>query len=98
MNIEAAEKIPFPDSGLLENFEFECSTTYGNFTFKFKWFDNRWNLWVTQPEGLTKQAGVYPNIMNWTGDSKYGLIFKTSLTVIDFESLFMTELYLVKWK
>lgn len=97
MNIESIEKISYPNAELKENMEFDCSTSYGRFNFHFKWFNGRWNVWVTLPDGTKREAGVYPNVVNWTGSPDYGLVFSTALQTIDFESLFMTELYLLKW-
>jgi len=98
MKAEAIEKIPFPQMELQENFTFSCSTSYGKFTFNFKWFNNRWNLWVTLPDGERRQAGTNPNVMNWTGNSNYGLLIKSALPAIDYDTLLMAEIYLVKWQ
>lgn len=98
MKAEAIEKIPFPKSELSENFEFSCSTSYGKFTFNFKWFNDRWNLWVTLPDGERRQAGVNPNVVNWSGNSLYGLLFKSALPEISYDTLFVSELYLIKWQ
>lgn len=98
MNITALEKIPYPDTELHENFEFECSTSYGTFLFHFKWLNERWNLWITLPDGTKREAGVYPNVINWTGASDFGLVFRTSLQEISYDLLFLTELYVIKWQ
>lgn len=95
--IKQIELIPFPNVDIQENFKFDCVTSGGNFTFLFKWLNDRWNVWVTLPDGNVREAGVCPNIRNWTGHNDYGLYFKTSLPTIDFSSLFLTELYLITW-
>ena len=95
--IDTTELLPFPSSNISENFTFECSTTYGVFIFHFKWLNNRWNLWVTLPSGEVRQAGVYPGVMSWSEFSDYGLIFQTNMESIDYNSLFATEMYLIKW-
>lgn len=95
--IETKELIPFPSGDVAANFKFDCSTTLGNFTFHFKWLNDRWNLWVTLPSGEVRQAGVYPGVMSWSEFNDYGLIIKTNMESIDFNSLFATEMYLVKW-
>lgn len=96
-DIKTVEKVTFPDIELVENFEFTVVSENGNFIFHFQWFANRWNLWVTLPDGKKKQASVYPNVISWTGNPNYGIVFYTSLQEIDFNSLFMTELYIIKW-
>lgn len=58
---------------------------------------NRWNCWVTLPDGSVRQAGVEPNVVSWTGYDDYGLVFQTSLPAIDFNSLFLTEMVLITW-
>ena len=97
-NIIAAEALNFPDIDLVENFQFDCTTSYGNFNFLFKWMNGRWNSWVTLPDGTIRQAGVYPNVISWTGHTDYGIVFVTDLTAIDYSSLFLTELKLLKWE
>ena len=79
-------------------FTFSTSTDDGTFTFKFKWLNDRWNCWVTLPDNTVRSCGVYPNVTNWTGYLDYGVYFSTSLENIAFDTLFMTELYIVTWQ
>ena len=95
--IESKELIAFPSGSITENFTFECSTTHGNFSFHFKWLNSKWCLWVTLPDGEVRQAGVLPGVTSWSEFNDYGLVFTTNLKTIDFNSLFLTELYLIKW-
>jgi hypothetical protein len=95
--VKAMELVSFPDVEITENFEFTVVSEMGNFNFHFQWFSNRWNCWVTFPDGTKKQAGVYPNVISWTGNPTYGLVFSTPLPEIDFNSLFLTELYIIQW-
>lgn len=94
---KSMELVTFPNIDLVENFQFTVVSEYGNFQFQFQWFANRWNCWVTFPDETKKQAGVYPNVISWTGNPEYGLVFSTPLPEIDFNSLFLTELYIIKW-
>lgn len=98
MTAEAIVQIPYPSAELAENIEFSSTTDYGKFTFNFKYFNDRWNLWVTLPDGSKRQAGVNPNVINWSGSSDYGLVFKSALQTIGYSELFETELYLLKWQ
>lgn len=98
MAIKSCEIIGFPELDPVENFEFVSNTSYGTFKFHFKWINEAWSCWVTLPDESVRQAGVYPNVKNWTGFNDYGLVFVTSLEKIDFSSLFLTELYLIKWQ
>ena len=95
--VQLKERVPFPNGDIAENFEFSCSASGGVFTFHFKWLNNRWNLWVTLPDGEVRQAGVLPGVVSWSESSGYGLVFETSLQAIDYNSLFLTELYILTW-
>lgn len=97
-DISKVQQIPFPDSDIQENFEFSAVCDDGTFTFKFKWFNDRWNCWVTLPDGSVRQAGVYPNVISGSGHTDYGCVFSTSLEDIDYNSLFLTTLYLITWE
>ena len=95
--VKTREKVGWPSGELTDNFEFSCSTEGGVFTFHFKWLNNRWNLWVTLPDGDVRQAGVIPNVVSWSESKNYGLLFKSVLEAVDYNSLFMTELYILTW-
>lgn len=96
--INKAEKIPFPEVEITENFKFEAVTDKGTMGFSFKWFSSRWHCWVTLPSGEIRQASVYPNVVSWTGFSDFGLVFLSELPVIDYNSLFLSELVLLQWQ
>lgn len=96
--IKQAETISFPDTDPVENFTFEATTTAGALSFLFKWINDAWSCWVTLPDGTVRQAGVYPNVISWTGCSDYGLVFITDLETISFSSLFSTTLNLITWQ
>jgi len=96
--IDSMYKIPFPAETPAENMKFACSLPFGTFTFQLKWFNGRWNCWVTLPDGEIRQAGVNPNIYCWTGFNDYGLLFVTALQEISQSQIFDGELYLIKWK
>jgi hypothetical protein len=95
--VKTKELVPFPNADLAENFEFSCSASEGIFKFHFKWLNDRWNLWVTLPDGEVRQAGVLPGVVSWSEASKFGLVFETALETIDYTSLFLTELYILVW-
>ena len=95
--IKLKELVPFPDGDITPNFKFSCSTSNGIFEFNFKWFNNKWNLWVTLPDGEIRQAGVLPGVVSWSESQNYGLVFETALEQIDYSSLFLTELYILTW-
>lgn len=95
--VKIKERVPFPSGELAENFTFSCSAIGGNFTFQFKWLNDRWNVWVTLPDGEVRQAGVLPGVVSWSECKNYGLVFETALETIDYSSLFLTELYILTW-
>lgn len=95
--VKLKERVPFPSGDLVENFSFSCNASGGNFSFHFKWLNDRWNVWVTLPDGRVRQAGVLPGVVSWSESMDYGLVFETSLEHIDYSSLFLTELYILTW-
>lgn len=95
--ITGASLVNWPANTTTDNFEFSTIDKDGAFTFLFKWMNDRWNCWVTLPDNSVREAGVYPNVVNWVSALDFGLVFKTDLTEISHDSLFMTELYIVKW-
>lgn len=64
------------------NFSFTTNLPSGKWTFRWQWFLDVWNLWVTLPSGEVRQAGVYPNAISWTGFRDYYLQFITTLDSI----------------
>lgn len=95
--IQNASLVHWPADEVSENFEFDVIDTDGTFKFSFKWMNDRWNVWVTLPDNSVRQAGVYSGVISWTGFLDYGLMFKTSLSEINYNSLLLTELYILKW-
>lgn len=97
-DIKEVYKVQFPEADLVQNFKFDTVTPKGTFTLEFKYFEDRWDLWVTLPSGEVRQAGVYPNLISWTENLDYGLFVKTNLAQIDYESLKLAEVYIVVWQ
>lgn len=95
--ISSAYQVAWPDTNVLENFYFESVTPDGTFIFEFKWIEERWRCWVTTPEGEVRQIGIYPNALSGEGFLDYGFDLRTDQATIDFNSLFKTELYILKW-
>ena len=96
-NINGASLVNWPTEEVIENFEFDAIHPDGTFKFVFKWMNDRWNCWVTLPGGEKRQAGVYPNVISWSGFLDYGIVFETNLTEINFTSLLLTNLYILSW-
>lgn len=96
--IESAHLVTWPETELLENFYFDCATTFGTFTFEFRWLDNRWRCWVTTPAGDKREIGIWPNALSGAGFLDYGFDVRTDRAEIDFSSLFDLELYILKWQ
>ena len=95
--VKKAEVLPFPEVEPVDNFKYEVVTETGSVTVYFKWLENRWRCWVELPTGETRQAGVFPNVINWTGFTDYGLMFMTNLSTIDYNSLFLCQMVLIQW-
>lgn len=95
--IDKTELIQFPEGEVTENFTFDCATESGIFSFHFKWLNDRWNLWVTLPDGTIRQAGTVPEVISWSEFDDFGLVFKTDMQTIDYNGLMQTEMYLITW-
>lgn len=95
--VESASLVSWPEIDIIDNFYFECVDSAGTFIFEFRWMDDRWRCWVTTPEGETRQIGIYPGALSGAGFLDYGFDLRTDRAVIDRESLFETELYIIKW-
>lgn len=91
------ELIPFPTSEPADNFQFNCAAEAGLFSFHFKWLNDKWNLWVTLPDGTVRQAGTEPGVISWSEFDDFGLVIKSDMETIDKSSLFLTEMYLITW-
>lgn len=67
-----AWRVNLPDVGILPfNFTFTTLLPPGEFGFLMRWFADQWNLWVTLPSGEIRQAGVFSNLVNWSGFGDY---------------------------
>ena len=91
------ELVPWPSAEPVENFSFTCTTESGLFEFHFKWLKDKWNLWVTLPDGTVRQAGTEPNVTSWTGCQDYGIVIEAELESIGFDALYHTELFVLTW-
>lgn len=91
------ELIPFPTSEPADNFQFDCAAEAGLFSFHFRWLNDKWNLWVTLPDGTVRQAGTEPGVISWSEFDDFGLVIESDMETIDKSSLFLTEMYLITW-
>lgn len=90
--------VSWPEIDICDNFKFSTSINSETFEFRFKWLNDRWNCWVTLPDGTVRDAGVYPNVVNWTGYNDYGLIFSTDLADFNYNNLFLGTLVVAIWE
>ena len=60
-----------------ETYQFSVDVTLAaeNITLVFKWLNDVWNLFVTFSDGTVREAGVYPNAVNWKGFTDYRVVF-----------------------
>ena len=78
-----AWKVSFPELPADPfNFTFTTTLPQGQFLFKFMWFNDVWNMWITLPTGEIRQVGMYPNSVNWTGFIDYYVQMVTTLDSI----------------
>lgn len=95
--IKSASLVEWPELDIAENFFFECIDPDGTFVFEFRWLDGRWRCWVTVPTGAVREIGIFPGAFSGAGFLDWGFDLRTALAVIDFDNLFQTELYIIKW-
>lgn len=95
--IENASKVTWPTAEIQNRFTFDVIHEDGVFNFLFYWLNDRWNCWVTLPDGNKREAGVYPNVVSWSGYTDYGIVFYTDLPEISYSSIFIPELVILKW-
>jgi len=96
--IKSIYSVPFPDAELTDAFYFSTVHPDGVFKFEFRYFNDRWNCFVTLPSGEIRAAGVEPNVLSWSGFIDYGVLFLTDLPVIEKSSLYLTSLYIITWE
>lgn len=95
--IDNISLVTYPSCDIVKQFNFSTKHEDGTFNFSFKYLNDVWNCYVTLPDGSIRQCGVYPNVISWTGYPDYGILFSTDLKSITYDSLFLTELYIIKW-
>lgn len=96
-DVKSANIAEWPDGEIDDNFSFSAVHPDGVFKFLFRYFNDRWNCFVTLPSGEVRAAGVEPNVVSWSGFLDYGLVFITDLPLIDKQSLYSTELVILSW-
>jgi hypothetical protein len=78
-----AYRVSFPElSPDPFNFTFTSTLPFGEVGFKFMWFLDVWNIWLTLPTWEIRQMGGYPNAVDWTGFADYYAQLVTTLDVI----------------
>lgn len=97
-DIKSANQVTWPNADLEDNFTFSTVHPDGVFQFRFRWFNDRWNGWCTLPSGEVRAFGIEPRVVSWSGFLDYGLMFDTELPVIDRNSLFNTNFYILSWE
>jgi hypothetical protein len=89
----AAFRVSFPElSADPFNFTFTTTLPFGTVAFKFMWFNEVWNIWLTLPTGEIRQMGGFPNSVDWTGFDDYYAQLVTMLDSIGQNDLSKTTL------
>ena len=65
------------------SFLFTSQFGTGTFSFNFWYYNDKWNCFVTTPEGEVRQIGVYPGVYNGTNYSNYYFQFDNTLNPLD---------------
>jgi hypothetical protein len=89
-------KIDLPATTPGLNFSFIAKVAGESITLAFKWTD-KWNITATMTDGSTRFAGLYPNVMNWTGYTDYGLVGYTALESVGYDDLPKVSMFMVAW-
>lgn len=79
------------------NFFFLSRLPDGTYKFTFKWYLNRWNVEVIDPNGGARFATVYPNVIAWGEYVDHSLVFRTDKTAIGQNNLSDASMYMVYW-
>lgn len=56
-------------------FDMSIDLSTASITCVFKWLDGVWRMFAYLPSGEIREAGVFPNSVNWKGFSDYMVIF-----------------------
>jgi hypothetical protein len=55
-------------------FEFTTSIGGGFWDVVMKWANGVWNGWATLPSGEVRPFGCYPNVVDWSAFTDYGIV------------------------
>ena len=91
------ELVEWPDAEIKENFEFSVVADGGTFAFNFRYFFDRWHVWVTLPDEEIREAGVLGGVISWAECPKFGLTFETDSDIITYSGLFYSKLVIITW-
>jgi hypothetical protein len=80
-------ELGFPDYQDETDFNFNTTVKGESFSFRFRWYELRWNAWATLPSGEIRAFGIFPGVESWTGFVDYGITIETSASVITFVGL-----------
>jgi len=95
-SVKAYYQLSLPSTTPGVNFSFIAKVNGQSYTIAMKW-TTIWNVSVTFPDGTIRVAGLFPNVMNWTGYTDFGLVGYTSLSTIGYDDLPSVTLYMVAW-
>ncbi len=95
-SVKSYYKIDLPATTPGVNFSLVAKVGGQSITLAFRW-TTIWNITATMPDGSIRFAGLYPNCMNWTGYTDYGLIGNTTLDAIGYDDLPKVSLFMVAW-
>ena len=76
-------------------FEFSASAFGSIFKFVFKFFDSHWNVFVTLGGGEIREAGCFPDTLNWKGFTDYRLAFMSTLASIGINDLASVDMFVL---
>ena len=98
MTITQDYKIQLPSYDVtIPNITFSSTLSGVIFNFTFEWFNNQWNGWATF-NGITREIGVTPYILNWLNYFDYMIVFDTALDEIGKADLVNTNIWVYQWQ
>lgn len=80
----------------IDQFSFSVPLRTATLEFVFKWIDSIWRAFCYFPDGSVREAGVFPNAMNWEGFSDYKCVFVTDYEAIDKDNIASVSMFLVE--
>lgn len=89
--------LPVVTTGMY-NFTFTSSLPDGDYEFTFRYFNDKWNVYVFDPLGNGRVASVYPNVIAFGQYPDFSIQFTSDFQSIGLNDLAYVSMYILYWK